>query len=74
MSRDISPQDTLTTRNGGSTVTDGNCLPPHNQPQPTDGDWTPFDSISQVASWICLAAFVVSLVLLCASLTIFFFL
>ena len=75
MSRDIGPQDTLATGNGGNTVTDGGCLPPHNQPQPTDGgDWTPFDRISEVASWICLAAFVVSVVLLCMSLAIFFFL
>ena len=75
MSRDIGPQDTLATGNGGNTVTDGGCLPPHNQPQPTDGgDWTPFDRISDVLFWAGTTAFVVSVVSLCMALTIFLFL
>lgn len=74
MSPDQGPQDTLATGNGGNTVTNGGCLPPHNQPQPTDGDWTPFDRISDVLFWVGTTAFVVALFSLCASLTIFFFL
>ena len=74
MTRNPGPQDTLTTRNGGTTVTNGDCLPPRNQPQPTDGDGTPFDRISDVLFWVGAAALVVTAFSLWMAFTIFLFL
>ena len=61
MSRDQGPQDTLITRNGGNTVSDGECLP-RELPEPTNaGDWLPLEPLEAIASWVLITICIVCL-------------